>query len=136
MRFIVFHIEESFILSFTEWDFQSSAPIKLSSATNSVKWSVNDLVESDLVDEDELLAATQAPTGKKTATGGCGDDGPVEPGSRRACKNCSCGLAEEEAAAEAAGLSASSVEKKSACGNCSKGDAFRCSSCPYRGTPV
>jgi len=117
-----------------EWDFNSSASIKVSPIDTNTKLTVSELVESDLVDEDDLLAASEVTVSKKVS--GCGDDGPAEPGSRRACKNCSCGLAEEEAAAEAAGLSASSVEKKSSCGNCSKGDAFRCSSCPYRGLPV
>jgi len=70
---------------------------------------------------------------------GCDDSEPAEAGTRRACKNCSCGLAEEEELAAASG-SAVPVEKtdamKSSCGNCSKGDAFRCAGCPFRGKPV
>ena len=73
---------------------------------------------------------------------------------RKACKNCSCGRREmeeaEEAAAEkaaagaengAADLANPNLTKEqienpqSACGNCSLGDAFRCSTCPYKGMP-
>lgn len=42
---------------------------------------------------------------------------------RRACKNCTCGRAEEN------------VVTRSACGSCYKGDAFRCSGCPSLGLP-
>jgi len=84
------------------------------------------------------------------------------PRRKKACKGCSCGLAEIEAEEErnakvvlvdgAEGGSALEVaqgEKErlikaaaaapkatSSCGSCYLGDAFRCSSCPYLGLPA
>ena len=59
---------------------------------------------------------------------------------KKACKNCSCGLKEEEEKVAASGGAAASapdsITAKSSCGNCYLGDAFRCSSCPYRGLPA
>ncbi|KLO05946.1 PRO0915 protein, partial [Schizopora paradoxa] len=52
---------------------------------------------------------------------------------RRACKNCTCGLAEEEEAEAAA--AAANRAATSSCGSCFMGDAFRCSGCPYIGLP-
>jgi len=98
--------------------------------------SASDLADDNvpLVDEDELL---RAETFKVESTPR--DCGPGNSAPRRACKNCSCGLAEEEAAAEskvAGGKQAEPSMAKSACGNCGLGDAFRCSTCPFLGQPA
>lgn len=87
-----------------------------------------DLLDSDaLLDEDDLkkpdAASLKAPS--------CGEGAGKK---KKACKNCTCGLAEE--------LDQESKAKqktnlpKSACGSCYLGDAFRCASCPYLGMPA
>lgn len=75
---------------------------------------------------------------------------------RRACKDCTCGLAEKIAAEDAAKRSNADAQLKTlklgvddlaevdftvqgkvgSCGNCSLGDAFRCDGCPYIGMPA
>mmetsp|Transcript_31578 Transcript_31578/g.50736 ORF Transcript_31578/g.50736 Transcript_31578/m.50736 type:complete len:95 (-) Transcript_31578:99-383(-) len=66
------------------------------------------------------------PTNVKDKNRDCGV-GPE--GKRKACKDCTCGFAEElKGDPEAA--------PNSACGNCGLGDAFRCSTCPYLGKPA
>ncbi|KAM3870703.1 anamorsin-B-like [Diretmus argenteus] len=90
-----------------------------------------DLVDSDaLLDDDDLKkpdpASLRAPCG----------DGTTK--KKKACKDCSCGLAEElEQGTEGAKKTTQKkTEVKSACGSCYLGDAFRCASCPHMGKPA
>ncbi|KAM4734821.1 anamorsin [Anableps anableps] len=87
-----------------------------------------DLLDSDaLLDEDDL----KKPDPASLKASSCGEGAGKK---KKACKNCTCGLAEE--------LEQESKEKqksnlpKSACGSCYLGDAFRCASCPYLGMPA
>ena len=53
---------------------------------------------------------------------------------RQPCANCNCGLKEE---LENQKVTVDTTEiKKSSCGSCYLGDAFRCASCPYLGMPA
>ncbi|XP_008410000.1 anamorsin isoform X1 [Poecilia reticulata] len=87
-----------------------------------------DLLDSDtLLDEDDL----KKPDPASLKASSCGEGTGKK---KKACKNCTCGLAEE--------LEQESKENqktnlpKSACGSCYLGDAFRCASCPYLGMPA
>ena len=96
------------------------------------KWSVGagDLAEMDLVDEDDLLN-----DGVKVDTDACAP--PADGSKKRACKNCSCGLAEIEASErEEEQAKVDPLVRASGCGSCGKGDAFRCASCPFLGKPT
>jgi len=97
--------------------------------------------DEELIDEDDLLN-NEAPRGDVNS---CGVDNSQSgvPGKKRACKNCSCGLAEEEAdEASKAGKEVKvktideQIAKSSSCGGCSRGDAFRCAGCPFLGKPA
>ncbi|KAK7427854.1 electron carrier [Neonectria magnoliae] len=111
----------------------------------------DDLDDDDLIDEDDLMTEEdlQRPINI-----------PLEcqpkPGKRRrACKDCSCGLAERLEAEDAAKRAEADKKLESvklasddlaevdftvqgkvgSCGNCALGDAFRCDGCPYVGLP-
>ncbi|CEI67062.1 Fe-S cluster assembly protein DRE2 [Fusarium venenatum] len=111
----------------------------------------DDLDDDDLIDEDTLM--TEEDLARPI-------DIPAEclpkvGKRRRACKDCSCGLAERLAAEDAdkratADKQLESIKlatddlaeidftvqgKVGSCGNCSLGDAFRCDGCPYIGLP-
>uniref|UniRef100_A0A7S1FUA3 Anamorsin C-terminal domain-containing protein n=1 Tax=Corethron hystrix TaxID=216773 RepID=A0A7S1FUA3_9STRA len=89
--------------------------------------------EDDLLDESDLLAASESPPVAPLGAVGSSKD---DCAGRKPCDNCSCGRAE----AERAGLDPASVVMtpaiQSACGNCGKGDAFRCAGCPHLGKPA
>lgn len=88
--------------------------------------------DEELIDDEELLTEDDKirPVVAKS------DDCEVGAG-RKACKNCSCGRAEAEAAGEKVVLTPEMLENPvSSCGNCSLGDAFRCAGCPYKGLPA
>ncbi|KAI0304199.1 cytokine-induced anti-apoptosis inhibitor 1, Fe-S biogenesis-domain-containing protein [Russula brevipes] len=108
--------------------------------------------ESLLTDADRTRPATCEPP----KAGG--------PRKKKACKGCTCGLAEEEEeelrnglarvvlldGSEGGGASEVALSEKdrlaqaakaapkatSSCGSCFLGDAFRCASCPYMGLPA
>uniref|UniRef100_A0A2P2L381 Anamorsin homolog n=1 Tax=Rhizophora mucronata TaxID=61149 RepID=A0A2P2L381_RHIMU len=108
------------------WNIGSSFSIK-KIAKSSVKVQIDD--DSDLIDEDSLLTEEDLKK-PQLPLGDC------EVGStRKACKNCTCGRAEEEKKVKL-GLTMDQLNNpQSACGNCGLGDAFRCSTCPYKGLP-
>ncbi|XP_042393859.1 anamorsin homolog [Zingiber officinale] len=87
--------------------------------------------DSDLIDEDNLLSEEDLKKPQLAQVGDC------EVGkTRKACKSCTCGRAEEEAKVLKLGLTTDQINNpQSACGNCGLGDAFRCGTCPYKGLP-
>lgn len=95
--------------------------------------SANDMEDGsmDLIDSDELLDPEdlKKPDPASLRAAPCG-----EGKKRKACKNCTCGLAEELEKEKS--QEQMSAQPKSACGNCYLGDAFRCASCPYLGMPA
>ncbi|KAM0287279.1 hypothetical protein ACHAQH_000593 [Verticillium albo-atrum] len=114
--------------------------------------------DDDLIDEDTLLTEEDI----KRPVNIPPECAPKAGKRRRACKDCSCGLAEKLAAEDAAKRATAdaklgAIQKQAAdvklaaddlaevdftvqgkvgsCGNCALGDAFRCDGCPYVGLP-
>lgn len=112
----------------------ASVSLKKPTAKPAMTWKLaaDDIEDEDLIDEDSLLSDLP----KKTAVSASVDD--CETGAKkRACKNCSCGRAEKEAGEEKPQMTEEELEESvSACGNCYKGDAFRCGGCPFLGKPA
>lgn len=106
----------------------------------------DELIDEDtLLDEEDLKGPVKVPTECKP-----------KAKRRRACKDCTCGLAQRLEAEDTAKRNNADAVLKSiklgaddlaevdftvpgkvgSCGNCSLGDAFRCDGCPYIGLPA
>ncbi len=109
-------------------DVKLSATVPIKRVLVDLQSDYNDLVlaNDDLVDEDELLAS-DIPADKIVSD--CST-------KKRACANCVCGRAELEDLEEKAKTKTLTLDKAAGCGNCSKGDAYRCGGCPYLGKPA
>ena len=94
-----------------------------------------------LLDEDELLSHSNLKESNFLAPPptlnpqGSSSNKEYDCGGRKACDNCTCGRAAMEDQKEN-GVMETSQNTKSSCGNCAKGDAFRCAGCPYLGLPA
>ncbi|CAF0831105.1 unnamed protein product, partial [Adineta ricciae] len=97
----------------------------LPTAETKKTWTMDD---DDLIDTDGLLDEND----RKKPDVKSYDCGTSSTGVRKACKNCTCGLAQELEQEEHA---AAKQSVKSSCGSCYLGDAFRCAGCPARGLP-
>ena len=120
----------------------------------------DELIDEDtLLDEDDLkrpVKIRKSPVyfmRSSTDTGAAKECAPKAK-RRRACKDCSCGLAQkleaedkakranaDQALAKLQSEDLTEVDftvkgKVGSCGNCALGDAFRCDGCPYVGLPA
>ena len=105
--------------------------------------------DDELIDEDTLLDEEDLKRNVKVPT-----ECKPKAKRRRACKDCTCGLAQkleaedkakranaDQALAKLQADDLAEVDftvqgKVGSCGNCSLGDAFRCDGCPYIGLPA
>ncbi|KAL1128862.1 hypothetical protein AAG570_013396 [Ranatra chinensis] len=114
------------------FEIGSSAKIKLPVPQSVANvWKLDGTVDDELIDSDLLLDENDLKKPDPSSLKVCGTTG-----KRKACKNCSCGLAEELAAEKGDGEKKQEPAQKSSCGNCYLGDAFRCAGCPYLGMPA
>jgi len=105
----------------------------VSSTKSCSVWKISgDDEDEELEDENALLGAEDL---LRPGLSAKRDDCEIgKGGKKKACKNCTCGRAEGQMEVEDK-KEAPKETPKSSCGSCYLGDAFRCSSCPYKGLP-
>lgn len=129
--------ESDSLIAVRKPDYEVGSSVKVVDTSSNGKkklWSVeamDDLEADDLINDEELLdeADRAKPSAEELRV--C-----ATTKQRKACANCSCGLAQELEAEEKEKIRENSQNAKSSCGSCYLGDAFRCASCPYRGMPA
>jgi len=108
--------------------WKPSAALPLKKKANANVWKFQET--SEIVDEDLLLGENDCGGTALSSLEGV-------TVKKKACKNCTCGLADAESKSDIPVVTNDELEKSLAgCGSCSKGDAFRCGGCPYLGTPA
>mmetsp|Transcript_30237 Transcript_30237/g.64252 ORF Transcript_30237/g.64252 Transcript_30237/m.64252 type:complete len:283 (-) Transcript_30237:264-1112(-) len=114
---------------------------KLNLSKTKVKLSLDDDDDdNELIDEDDLLNGNTIKDGMLAPPPAVDVEARAklnadDCGGRKACDNCTCGRAEKEQQ-ERNEEEKKKEPHKSSCGNCAKGDAFRCAGCPYLGMPA
>ncbi|XP_034831059.1 anamorsin homolog [Maniola hyperantus] len=112
--------------------FEVGAKVFLKLNSKPAVWKLEDTVEEawagtnddEIIDTDVLLDEDDLKKPDQQSLRVC-----ATTGKRKACADCSCGLAEE--------LRGETKDTpKSSCGSCYLGDAFRCATCPYLGMPA
>ncbi|CRL24858.1 Protein of unknown function DUF689 [Penicillium camemberti] len=124
-----------------------AAPMGIDSPTNHDRDDDDELINEDtLLSEEDLTRPIMPPPECQPKTGR----------RRRACKDCTCGLADKLEAedkerranadkelnvlkldtGDLAELDFTVEGKTGSCGSCALGDAFRCDGCPYMGLPA
>ncbi|KAF5270015.1 hypothetical protein FQR65_LT05814 [Abscondita terminalis] len=122
--------ESTFVIKGFKPTYQVGSSQKLNLKPAAV-WKLDDDDDLDTIDPDDLLDEDDFKKPDQLSLRVCGTTG-----KRKACRDCSCGLAEELDAEAAGQKPVNSSEAKSSCGSCYLGDAFRCSTCPYLGMPA
>ncbi|KRT81340.1 hypothetical protein AMK59_5422 [Oryctes borbonicus] len=112
------------------YELGSSTKLNLKAKPAKAVWKIDDTIEDDMIDPDNLLDEDDLIKPDSSSLRVC-----ATTGKRKACKDCSCGLA-EELTGETKANTVNSENAKSSCGNCYLGDAFRCAACPYLGMPA
>ncbi|XP_063702331.1 anamorsin homolog [Culicoides brevitarsis] len=128
--FVSIEQKENDLYQASKPNYEVGSGAKLSFAkkdTAAKVWKLDDTEEDDLINPDDLLDEEDKAMPDPSTLRVCGTTG-----KRKACKDCSCGLAEELAAEGAP----KNPIQKSSCGSCYLGDAFRCATCPYLGMPA